>query len=608
MATPRTVNTWPLNGVVREFDITFDYLSRNFIQVMLIGGDFKKLVLGTDYTFVTNTRIRTTLAYQTPYTAIEIRRVTSTTERLVEFQDASILHAQDLNIDALQVMHVAEEAREAATETIGVNGDGNLDARGRRIVNVADAVNPQDALTLGQYQADRGGVAESARQAAQSATNAATSAGQASSSAIGAGISATNANQSAIKATQGADRATTQANSAKDQADRATLRANDAQGSAGAAAGSAGQAAGSATAAAQSASGASGSASAAASSLSIFQGQYWGTYAADPTSGPGGRPRAVGVFYFNTATKTHRVWDGAAWQNAPQGPKGNDGAPGQNGKDGSIPRRGWRFSYVSPTKVRFAPYHTEFVKTGRPGEGNAWGIPSIYQDESPSTTEYTLGQGAWGGLLNEVPYVVVDYGVNSEDEISVAPMRMSDAQPIWDQEYGWIQGGTAAPFKQPIYGAFMLINGRFYDDDEARCVMSTANQPPRHMTARLARGIIVPEGQRQVLIPLNFVALSTRVTGYGNIAVTVPQNGGGYYTTFAISKPGEADVQIDGCHVAFPIGPVHGGGVGIHHPMAPGGYTAKFLLTNAGMGGITAMGAAPLGLNTSFNLTLFDLQ
>lgn len=169
MAAPKTVVTYALNGTTREFDFSFDYLSRSFVQITLIGETRKQLVLGTDFTFASNTRIRTNLIWGPPsWSLIEIRRVTSTTERLVDFQDASILRAADLNLSELQVLHVAEEAREAATETIGTNNFGHLDARGRRIVNVGNAVDRQDAFTYGQYQDDKSGTL-AAKQAAEAA-------------------------------------------------------------------------------------------------------------------------------------------------------------------------------------------------------------------------------------------------------------------------------------------------------------------------------------------------------------------------------------------------------------------------------------------------------
>lgn len=223
MAAPKTVATYDLNGSTREFDFAFDYLARSFVKVSLIGTERVVLQVGTDYTFVSANRIRTNVIYGAPdYQQIEIRRETSTTDRLVDFQDASILRADDLDLSQLQVLHVAEEAREAATETIGVNNAGELDARGRRIVNVA-APRPgtNDAVSIGFYQSDVNGVfqakaaAESARDAAQaSQTSAASSASAANTSRTQAASSATAAAGSATTASTKASEASASAVSA----------------------------------------------------------------------------------------------------------------------------------------------------------------------------------------------------------------------------------------------------------------------------------------------------------------------------------------------------------------------------------------------------------
>lgn len=145
----RTVMTYPLTGAV-DFAITFEYLARKFVTVTLIGKDRKELVLNQDYRFTTKTQITTTRAWTAAdgYDSIEIRRYTSATDRLVDFADGSILRAYDLNIAQIQTLHVAEEARDLTADTIGVNNDGNLDARGRRIVNVANPVEDGDAVNL----------------------------------------------------------------------------------------------------------------------------------------------------------------------------------------------------------------------------------------------------------------------------------------------------------------------------------------------------------------------------------------------------------------------------------------------------------------------------
>lgn len=169
----RTVMTYPLTGAV-DFAITFEYLARKFVTVTLIGKDRKELVLNQDYRFTTKTQITTTRAWTAAdgYDSIEIRRYTSATDRLVDFADGSILRAYDLNIAQIQTLHVAEEARDLTADTIGVNNDGNLDARGRRIVNVADAKEDFDAVNLSQMKRWDGSALNSANKAAASEKNA----------------------------------------------------------------------------------------------------------------------------------------------------------------------------------------------------------------------------------------------------------------------------------------------------------------------------------------------------------------------------------------------------------------------------------------------------
>lgn len=151
----KTVLTYQLDGSNRDFNIPFEYLARKFVVVTLIGVDRKVLTLNTDYRFATRTTISLTKSWGPAdgYTTIELRRVTSTTDRLVDFTDGSILRAYDLNVAQIQTMHVAEEARDLTADTIGVNNDGHLDARGRRIVNLANAVDDRDAVPFGQLKA-----------------------------------------------------------------------------------------------------------------------------------------------------------------------------------------------------------------------------------------------------------------------------------------------------------------------------------------------------------------------------------------------------------------------------------------------------------------------
>lgn len=151
MSTYKTVVSYGLTGG-RDFTIPFEYLARKFIQVTLVGDGIRTLLtLNTDYRFSTTTTITTNQIWPVgKYREIEIRRFTSATDRLVNFNDGSILRATDLNLSQIQTLHVAEEARDLSIDLLSLDSNGNFDARNHRIVNVADAVNPQDAVTLKQ--------------------------------------------------------------------------------------------------------------------------------------------------------------------------------------------------------------------------------------------------------------------------------------------------------------------------------------------------------------------------------------------------------------------------------------------------------------------------
>lgn len=149
--TIKTSVTYSLNNTQVEFAIPFEYLARKFVVVTLIrvNGDRTVLSQASDYRFATKTMLslNQTWGPANGYSSIEIRRFTSASERLVEYRDGSILRAVDLEVSQIQSIHIAEEAREAALDSIAINSDGNLDALGRRIVNVADPIDNQDAAT-----------------------------------------------------------------------------------------------------------------------------------------------------------------------------------------------------------------------------------------------------------------------------------------------------------------------------------------------------------------------------------------------------------------------------------------------------------------------------
>lgn len=142
----KTVIQYPTGST--EFDIPFDYLSRKFVRVSLVSDDNRRLLSNiTEYRYVSKTRVRL-LVDTSGFDRVEIRRFTSASERIVDFSDGSVLRAADLNVSQLQSAHIAEEARDAALLSIGTDDLGNLDAKQRRIVNLADPVDESDAANL----------------------------------------------------------------------------------------------------------------------------------------------------------------------------------------------------------------------------------------------------------------------------------------------------------------------------------------------------------------------------------------------------------------------------------------------------------------------------
>lgn len=244
--SPKTIVVYPINGQT-EFTIPFEFLARKFVVVTLLGVDRLPLVLNTDYRFVSVNRIQLLSPVPAGYPNIELRRLTSATDRLVDFHDGSILRAYDLNLAQIQTMHVAEEARDLTADNIGVNDNGDLDARNRKIVNLANGTENNDAVNLGQLRqfdtstANNADRAEAAKnRAVQAETNTARDSASAAVNATKAVASAGTAVQAASDANRSYEKivpleqstvanaqvATQQAQRAQNEADRAKSEAD----------------------------------------------------------------------------------------------------------------------------------------------------------------------------------------------------------------------------------------------------------------------------------------------------------------------------------------------------------------------------------------------
>ena len=108
----KTLLQYPAGSV--QYRIEFDYLARQFVFVTLVDSlnprNNQALTVGNDYRFLNPTTIEV-LADQGSYDIVQINRFTSTS-RLVDFRNGSVLTASDLTTSELQAIHIAEEGRD----------------------------------------------------------------------------------------------------------------------------------------------------------------------------------------------------------------------------------------------------------------------------------------------------------------------------------------------------------------------------------------------------------------------------------------------------------------------------------------------------------------
>jgi len=201
---------------------------------------------------------------------IEVRRETPKDNPPVDFSDGSVLREVDLDLLARFNLYTAQEAKDQVDGSITLDSLGVWQAQSRRIANVADPVDADDAVNKDWAET---GMSSQLASAITQATNAASSATSASNSATSASNSAstatTKASESAASASASATSATNSANSATASAGSATSAASSASTAttqAGISTTKASEASASATAAANSATNAANSASNSATS------------------------------------------------------------------------------------------------------------------------------------------------------------------------------------------------------------------------------------------------------------------------------------------------------------------------------------------------------
>ena len=127
------------DGTTRVFNVTFQYLNQENIEVKLDGTP-------VNFTWLDTSRVElstTPLLGQT----VEIRRVSDRTQREVNFQDGSVLNEATLDTDSDQLFHLAQEAFDEADNAIKLTSSGAFDSEGRRLINLPNPTDDNDAVT-----------------------------------------------------------------------------------------------------------------------------------------------------------------------------------------------------------------------------------------------------------------------------------------------------------------------------------------------------------------------------------------------------------------------------------------------------------------------------
>ena len=232
-----TIKTYVSDGSTTIYTFEFVYIHPDFVTVLVDAAEVGFTLTGT-YQITLD-------AAPVTDDVIIIQRITSA-DRIVDFTNGSVLVAKDLNVSALQAMHIAEEAYDKAAGSLLINDAGAYTAGFRKIADLGDPTGDRDAVNkqwaetaltsqLAQATAakDTAVAAESnsVTQATAAGVSAATASGkatEAASSAVLAGNAATDAANYAATANTHATTAGTHAGTAAAQATTATDKAGEA--------------------------------------------------------------------------------------------------------------------------------------------------------------------------------------------------------------------------------------------------------------------------------------------------------------------------------------------------------------------------------------------
>ena len=129
------------NGSITSFSITFDYINSSHLACTVNG-------VSTPFTLSSGGTIATLAVAPVAGAAVQFTRTSSQATRLTDYASGSVLKEIDLDTDSKQGFFLGQEAIDSASDALRVNtANFQWDANNKRLTNVTDPVNPQDAAT-----------------------------------------------------------------------------------------------------------------------------------------------------------------------------------------------------------------------------------------------------------------------------------------------------------------------------------------------------------------------------------------------------------------------------------------------------------------------------
>lgn len=133
----------------------FDYLRKKFVKVEDVYTNITELTMGVDYT-VEDKQVRLVKGIPLGH-SVKIYRET-TTDPLVEWQDASVLRSADLSLQEVQLLHLAEETADKVFDSgmsTAYDNPNCWDGQYKRIINALDPIEDGDVVTLRYIKANQ---------------------------------------------------------------------------------------------------------------------------------------------------------------------------------------------------------------------------------------------------------------------------------------------------------------------------------------------------------------------------------------------------------------------------------------------------------------------